>query len=94
MFRAFVVVSAFSVSLLGCGDPVGNTACIGVTVQRDMTTCLTTLSRCDDGRGYDVVCNAGKCTCNVDGKVVSSAKATDCPDDPKSVNAACAWEIQ
>ncbi len=79
---------------VGCADEVGNASCIGVDVQHDQDSCITTLSRCDDGHGYDVKCIAGKCACSVDGKAVGAAKGTDCPADRNAVNAACGWTLR
>ena len=93
VIRALVFSSASAILLLACGDTTGNASCIGVAVQHDTGTCLTTFSRCDDERSYEIACSAGKCTCSVDSKIVSSSKATDCADDPAGVNVACGWDL-
>lgn len=97
--RRYLVIRALFgfvlfVALSACADDPGNAACIGVGTEHDTSTCISTFSRCDDGRGYDLKCDGGKCQCLVDNKVVKTAKATDCSTDRSVVNAACGWELR
>jgi hypothetical protein len=82
-----------SLASFGCADDPGNASCVNFTTQPALTKCLTTVSRCDDDRSYEVSCDSGKCTCLVDGKSSGSAKVSDCPVDLASLNRACGWTL-